>query len=59
MTDELDRRAGKGSEDDHPLDEPDRHSDPSDHADPRVTQPGDDAPGEDAMRRPTDAGKPL
>jgi hypothetical protein len=51
MTEDLERRAGKGPEDAHPLreggaDDPD----PMDYADPRVAQPGDDPPGEDAMR---------
>lgn len=53
MNDDFDRRAGKPPEDDHPLDQP-TAADPSDYADPRVTQPGDDPPGEDAME-PTDA----
>jgi len=46
---DLERRAGKPPEDDHPLDQP-TAADPSDDADPRVAQPGEDPPGEDAMR---------
>jgi len=47
---DLERRAGKGPEDEHPemaggADDPD----PSDYADPRVAQPGEDPAGEDAM----------
>lgn len=50
MTDDLERRAGKGPDDDRPemrggADDPD----PSDYSDPRVVQPGDDPPGEDAL----------
>lgn len=48
MSDDLTRRAGKGPEDDHPLDEP-TAADPSDYADPRVAQPGEDPADEDAM----------
>ncbi len=57
MDDDLDRRAGKRPDEAHP--ETHRQSedaDPSDYADPRVVQPGDDPPGEDALpdakRRP-------
>jgi hypothetical protein len=46
--DALDRRAGKAPEDDHPLDQP-TAADPSDYADSRVAQPGEDPPGETAM----------
>ena len=52
MTEDLERRAGKGPEDEHlemaggPSD-----PDPSDYADPRVVQPGEDPPGEDALER--------
>jgi len=53
---DLERRAGKGPEDEHPeMDGGAADPDPSDYADPRVAQPGDDPPGEDAMeRRPLD-----
>ncbi len=49
--DDLERRAGKGPDDKHPemgggAEDPD----PSDYSDPRVTQPGEDPPGEDALR---------
>lgn len=54
MTDEteLERRAGKPPEDAHPTLEADE-PDPSDYADPRVAQPGEDPPGEEA-RGPSD-----
>ena len=55
MTEELERRAGKGPEDDHP-DLLGTEADPSDYADPRVAQPGDDPPGEDAMQPPHEEG---
>jgi hypothetical protein len=48
MTDDLERRAGKAPDDDHPLNDA-SVTDPSDYGDPRVAQPGDDPPGEDAM----------
>jgi len=54
--DDLEKRAGKGPEDDRPemeggADDPA----PADHADPRVAQPGQDPPGEDALTsRPRD-----
>ena len=55
MTDDLDRRAGKGPEDQHPVGEAGpEEADPSDYADPRVAQPGDDPPGEYAMEPPAD-----
>ncbi len=57
MTDDLERRAGKAPEDEHPGMAGDADSpDPSDYADPRVAQPGDDPPGEDARthREPND-----
>ncbi len=52
---DLERRAGKSPEDEHPAmsggpDDPD----PSDYADPRVAQPGDDPPDEDALHRPAE-----
>ena len=52
MEDDLERRAGKEPEDAHPLNQggPSR-PDPSDYADPRVVQPGEDPPGEDALGR--------
>jgi hypothetical protein len=54
VDEDLERRAGKGPDDAHPIGECDEHdADPSDYADPRVAQPGDDPPGEDARRRPT------
>ncbi len=49
MSDDLERRAGKGPEDDHPDNRADE-TDPSDYADPRVAQPGEDPAGERAMR---------
>ena len=52
VDDDLERRAGKQPDDAHPIGEGDEHDpDPLDYADPRVTQPGEDPPGEDAMRR--------
>jgi hypothetical protein len=50
MDDDLERRAGKRPDEAHPIsqggaDDPD----PSDYADPRVAQPGEDPPGEDAL----------
>lgn len=49
--DDLDNRAGKPAEDDRPemaggADDPD----PADYADPRVAQPGQDPPGENALQ---------
>ena len=44
-----DDHAGKADEEQHPVREGEG-PDPSDHADPRVAQPGDDPPGEDALR---------
>ncbi|HEX2765480.1 MAG TPA: hypothetical protein VHR55_02420 [Candidatus Limnocylindria bacterium] len=51
MTDEtpIERRAGKPPEDAHPTLQA-TETDPSDYADPRVAQPGEDPVGEDAMR---------
>ncbi len=49
MSDDLERRAGKGPEDEHPLNDG-TVTDPSDYSDPRVAQPGDDPPDETAMR---------
>jgi hypothetical protein len=46
---ELERRAGKGTRDDHPLDEA-TATDPSDYADERVAQPGDEPSDEDALQ---------
>jgi hypothetical protein len=50
--DDLERRAGKGPEDQPRVGEggPD-HPHSSDYADPRAAQPGEDPPGEDAMQR--------
>jgi hypothetical protein len=45
---ELDRRAGKAEPDDHPLDEG-TPEDPSDYADERVAQSGDEPTDEDAL----------
>jgi hypothetical protein len=42
--------AGKEPEDEHPVREG-AAPDPSDHADPRVAQPGEDPSGEDALGR--------
>ena len=49
MTDDLERRAGKGPDDAHPDNRADE-TDPSDYADPRVAQPGEDPADERAMR---------
>lgn len=47
---ELERRAGKGPDDAHPeQDGGVQDPDPSDYADPRVAQPGEDPPDEDAL----------
>jgi hypothetical protein len=48
MGDDLEEHAGKSANDRHPIREG-VGPDPSDHADSRVTQPGDDPPGEDAL----------
>ena len=48
MTDDLERHAGKAPEDRHPVREGEA-PDVSDTADPRVLQPGEDPPGEDAL----------
>lgn len=57
--DDLERRAGKGPEDEHPVGEGGpSHPDPSDYADPRAVQPGEDPPGEDAMK-PRTEGPPT
>jgi hypothetical protein len=53
MTDECERHAGKAPEDRHPIGLG-TEADPSDYGDPRVAQPGEDPPGEDAMRPPDD-----
>ena len=51
MDDDLDRRAGKPPDDAHPISQGGAEDpDPSDYADPRVAQPGEDPPGEDALR---------
>lgn len=56
MTDDIERRAGKAPEDAHPeMAGGDADPDPSDYADPRVAQPGEDPPGEDAL---PDDGRP-
>ncbi len=55
---DLDDTAGKSPADDHPglTGEP---ANPSDHADPRVAQPGDDPPDEDALgSRPSQPSAP-
>jgi hypothetical protein len=53
VDEDLERRAGKPPDEEHPIGEGDEHDpDPSDYADPRVAQPGDDPPGEDARQRP-------
>lgn len=57
MTDELERHAGKAPEDRHPVREGEA-PDVSDAADPRVLQPGEDPPGEDALSRPARDGEP-
>lgn len=48
MTEEYEQHAGKAPEDRHPA-QLGTETDPSDYADPRVAQPGEDPPGEDAM----------
>jgi hypothetical protein len=48
--DDLERRAGKEPDDAHPeTHERSQDADPSDFADPRVAQPGEDPPGEEAL----------
>ena len=50
MDEELERRASKRPDDAHPIQGGDAADpDPSDYADPRVAQFGEDTPGEDAM----------
>lgn len=50
MSDDLERRAGKAPDDAHPeLAGGAGDPDPSDYADPRVAQPGEDPPDEDAL----------
>jgi hypothetical protein len=56
MTDSLDRHAGKSPDERHPVEEG-AGPDPSDQADPRVAQPGEDPPGEEA-RGPRDEDVP-
>ena len=46
--DPIDEHAGKEPDEQHPVREG-AGPDPSDHADPRVAQPGEDPPGEDAL----------
>ena len=51
MDEQLERRAGKAPEDQHPLQEGGASDpDPSDYSDVRVAQPGEDPPGEDALK---------
>jgi len=45
----LDDHAGKAPDERHPVREGEA-PDPSDHADERVAQPGEDPPGEDALQ---------
>jgi hypothetical protein len=47
--------AGKAPDDEHPVREG-AAPDPSDQANPRVAQPGDDPPGENALGRTTKPG---
>ena len=48
---DLEPRAGKGPDDEHPeMGGGASDPDPSDYSDPRVTQPGEDPDGEDALR---------
>lgn len=50
MDHDLERRAGKDPDDTHPVGQArDGESDPSDYADPRVAQPGEDPADEDAL----------
>jgi hypothetical protein len=58
--DDRERRAGKQPKDEHPVGEggPD-HPDPSDYGDPRAAQPGEDPPGEDAMKPPDEVVPPT
>jgi hypothetical protein len=46
--DTMDRHAGKAADDRHPVREGEGQ-DTSDVSDPRVAQPGEDPPGEDAL----------
>ncbi|MGH2379845.1 MAG: hypothetical protein ACRDG7_01340 [Candidatus Limnocylindria bacterium] len=49
--DALERRAGRGPDDAHPeMGGGAADPDPSDYADPRVAQPGEDPPDEEARR---------
>ena len=57
MTDDLERHAGKAPEDRHPVREG-QAPDVSDIADPRVLQPGEDPPGENALSRSSGSGEP-
>jgi hypothetical protein len=57
MTNDDDRHAGKAPEDHHPV-LLGTETDPSDYADPRVVQPGDDPPGENAMEPIDDRERP-
>lgn len=62
MDDDLERRAGKGPDDTHPVGQArDGETDPSDYADPRVAQPGEDPADEDALgpesRKETDSDR--
>jgi hypothetical protein len=57
MTDDLERHAGKAPEDRHPVREG-QAPDISDTADPRVLQPGEDPPDEDALSRSSRSGEP-
>ncbi len=54
MDGEREDHAGKPPQDHHPVGEG-ASADGSDHADPRVAQPGEDPPGEDAVHREPDS----
>ena len=57
MTDDFERHAGKAPDDRHPVREGEA-PDVSDTADPRVLQPGEDPPHEDALGPPARTGEP-
>jgi hypothetical protein len=53
--DRIDEHAGKEPDEQHLVREG-AAPDPSDQSDSRVAQPGEDPPGEDALRRTPDSG---
>jgi hypothetical protein len=57
VDDDLERRAGKPPEDEHPpMAGDETNPDPSDYADPRVAQPGDEPPDDRLKKVEPDAG---